>query len=86
MAAAAALAVIDTIEKEGLLANATEVGAVLQDGLADPRVTEIRGEGLLIGLDLTEPVAGKATAAALARASSSTTAPRTGSGSRRRWC
>ncbi|MBY9076295.1 acetylornithine transaminase [Nocardioides sp. WL0053] len=67
VAAAAALAVIDTIEKEGLLANATEVGAVLQDGLADPRVTEIRGEGLLIGLDLTEPVAGKATAAALAK-------------------
>ena len=64
--AAAALAVLDTIEKEGLLENATEVGQHLRDGLlADDRVTEVRGSGLLIGLDLTEPASAEVFAAAL---------------------
>lgn len=53
VACAAALAVVRTIESEGLLAHVTAVGQQLRDGLvADPRVTEVRGEGLLIGLDL----------------------------------
>jgi len=64
VAAAAALAVIDTIEKDGLLEHATEVGAALRGALADPRVTEVRGEGLLIGLDLDRPVAPAVVAAA----------------------
>lgn len=67
VSAAAALAVIDTIEKEGLLENAREVGAQLRSGLADSRVTEIRGHGLLIGLDLSEPIAKQVSAAALDR-------------------
>ena len=54
VAAAAALTVIATIESDGLLDNAVKVGEVLQEGLADPRVTEIRGRGLWIGLDLDE--------------------------------
>ena len=65
VAAAAALAVIGTIEKDGLLENATEVGELLRAGLADPRVTEIRGRGLLIGLDLDADVAPRVAAAAL---------------------
>ena len=66
VAAAAALAVLDTIEKDGLLANATEIGQRLRDGLAkDDRVTEVRGSGLLIGLDLTESVSAEVFAAAL---------------------
>jgi acetylornithine/N-succinyldiaminopimelate aminotransferase len=65
VAAAAALAVIDTIEEEGLLEHARRVGAALAAGLREPRVTEVRQAGLLIGLDLAEPVAAKATAAAL---------------------
>ena len=65
VAAAAALAVIDTVEKENLLAHVQAVGAVLADGLRDPRVGEIRQAGLLIGIDLTAPVAAKVTAAAL---------------------
>jgi acetylornithine aminotransferase len=65
VAAAAALAVIDTIEHDGLLAHAREVGARLAAGLRDPRVSEVRQAGLLIGIDLTEPVAAKVTAAAL---------------------
>lgn len=65
VAAAAALAVIDTIEKDDLLGNAQRVGGHLAEKLRDPRVSEIRQVGLLIGLDLTAPVAAKATAVAL---------------------
>jgi acetylornithine aminotransferase len=65
VAAAAALAVIDTIEKDGLLEHVQKVGAVLAEGLEDDRVTGIRQAGLLIGLDLAAPVAEKAVAAAL---------------------
>jgi acetylornithine aminotransferase len=57
VAAAAALAVIATIEADGLLDNATKVGELLRDGVADPRVTEVRGRGLLVGLDLDAEVA-----------------------------
>jgi acetylornithine aminotransferase len=54
VACAAALAVIRTIEEDGLLEHVTVLGQKLRDGLAaDPRVTEVRGEGLLIGLDLS---------------------------------
>jgi acetylornithine aminotransferase len=65
VAAAAALAVIDTIQADGLLAHVREVGARLATGLRDPRVCEIRQAGLLIGIDLSEPVAARVTAAAL---------------------
>lgn len=67
VAAAAALAVIDTIEKEDLLAHVQRVGALLAEGLADRRVTEVRQAGLLIGLDLDAPVAAKVTDVALAQ-------------------
>jgi acetylornithine/N-succinyldiaminopimelate aminotransferase len=67
VASAAALAVIGTIEKEGLLDNANQVGAKLRTGLSDHRVTDVRGAGLLIGLDLSEPVAAQVTASALER-------------------
>jgi acetylornithine/N-succinyldiaminopimelate aminotransferase len=54
VACAAALAVLDTIENEDLLARARDLGARLRDGLShDPRVTGARGRGLLIGLDVT---------------------------------
>jgi acetylornithine aminotransferase len=64
VATAAALAVIETIEKDDLLGNASVVGERLRAGLADPRVTEVRGEGLLIGLDLSQDRAAEAVAAA----------------------
>jgi acetylornithine/N-succinyldiaminopimelate aminotransferase len=45
--------VLDTIEKDGLLDDVVAVGQQLRAGLAaEPRVTEVRGEGLLIGVDL----------------------------------
>ncbi len=54
VACAAALAVLDTIEAEGLLDHATLLGKTLRDGLGeDPRVLETRGEGLMIGLELS---------------------------------
>ena len=66
VACAAALAVIATIESEALLEHVTVLGQKLRDGLAaDPRVTEVRGEGLLIGLDLSSDASADVTAAAL---------------------
>jgi len=68
VACAAALAVLDTIERDGLLDHADALGQRLRDGLADDdRVTEVRGRGLFVGLDLSEPVSVRVAAAALAR-------------------
>jgi acetylornithine/N-succinyldiaminopimelate aminotransferase len=47
---------IDTIKEEGLLANALRVGEVIRSGL--PRadgVVEVRGMGLMIGVELARP-------------------------------
>jgi acetylornithine/N-succinyldiaminopimelate aminotransferase len=66
VACAAALAVLDTIEKEGLLDHAAALGKRLRDRLAtDARVTEVRGRGLLVGLDLSEPRSAEVVTAAL---------------------
>jgi acetylornithine/N-succinyldiaminopimelate aminotransferase len=65
VACAAALAVIRTIEDDDLLEHVTVLGQKLRDGLAaDPRVTEVRGEGLLIGLDLSADASAGVVAAA----------------------
>jgi acetylornithine/N-succinyldiaminopimelate aminotransferase len=53
---AAALAVIDTIEADGLLANVTKVGTRLRDGIATishPLLAGVRGSGLWLALELT---------------------------------
>lgn len=64
---AAALAVIETIESDGLLAQAAQVGAQLRGGLANHRlVTDVSGKGLLIGIGLNGDVAAQVHAAALA--------------------
>jgi acetylornithine aminotransferase len=68
VACAAALAVLDVIEKDGLLDRVTVVGERLRAGLAaDPRVTEVRGRGLLIGVDLVDERSAEVAAAALSR-------------------
>ena len=67
VACAAALAVIDTIEKDGLLANATKVGAHLAAGIeaiGHPMVTSVRGTGLWLAFTLP----GKAATAVAATA------------------
>ena len=67
VACAAALAVLDTIDGDGLLDQVAARGKTLRDALdQDDRVTSTRGEGLLIGLDLTVDAPG-VVAAALAR-------------------
>jgi acetylornithine aminotransferase len=65
--AAAALAVLDTVEHEQLLDQVRVVGRRLRDGLgalAHPAVAELRGAGLLLALVFHEPVAGGGVAAA----------------------
>ena len=68
IACAAGLAVLDTIEKDGLLANATDMGKAMQDGIrtiGHPLVKEVRGIGLLIAIELTQPRAAEFERAAL---------------------
>jgi acetylornithine aminotransferase len=58
ISAAAALAVLDTIASEDLLANATERGAQFRAGLEPVEgVVGVRGAGLLLGVVLAEPIA-----------------------------
>ncbi|MGO4236895.1 acetylornithine transaminase [Pseudarthrobacter sp. YAF2] len=58
VATAAALATLHALESQNVLANATAVGEHLRSALAAiPGVTEVRGEGLLIGFDLDADVA-----------------------------
>jgi acetylornithine aminotransferase len=53
VACAAALAVLDTIVADGLLERATALGERLRAGVGtDPRVTAVRGRGLLVGIDV----------------------------------
>jgi acetylornithine aminotransferase len=64
---AAALAVLDTIERDGLLESVRRVGARLASGLAavdSPLVQGVRGSGLWLALVLTRPVAAEVEAAA----------------------
>ncbi|BBH18369.1 acetylornithine aminotransferase [Nocardioides baekrokdamisoli] len=63
-ACAVALAVITTIEEQGLLDHVASIGAALTNALAaDPRVSEISGRGLLVGATVSVD-AGKVVAAA----------------------
>ncbi|MHC6231341.1 acetylornithine transaminase [Arthrobacter sp. MMS24-T111] len=66
VATAAALATLHALESQDVLANATAVGAHLRSALAAvPGVTEVRGEGLLVGFDLDADVAPAVVQAAL---------------------
>lgn len=67
VATAAALAVIETIEKHDLLEHVRVVGETLRDRLAShPLVQDVTGRGLLMGVVLTEPIAAQVQRAALA--------------------
>jgi 4-aminobutyrate aminotransferase-like enzyme/Ser/Thr protein kinase RdoA (MazF antagonist) len=70
VACTAALAVLDVIAAEGLLENAARTGAYLRQGLAGlaerhPVIGDVRGEGLLVGVELADEA--RAPAAGLAR-------------------
>ncbi len=71
VACAAALAVLDTIEGEGLVANAATRGAELTAGLGrlmaeDERIGDVRGPGLMVGVEFVTDRATKAPDGALA--------------------
>jgi acetylornithine/N-succinyldiaminopimelate aminotransferase len=55
LACAAALAVLEVIEAEGLMQNAERIGNYLMDELKKiPQLQNIRGKGLMIGFDVPE--------------------------------
>ncbi|QGN57060.1 acetylornithine transaminase [Nostocoides sp. HKS02] len=67
LAASAGLAVIDTIEEQGLLAHTASVGQHFADAvsaLGHPEVTGVRGAGLLRAVTLAHPVAAQVAVAA----------------------
>jgi acetylornithine/N-succinyldiaminopimelate aminotransferase len=60
LACSAALAVVDTLERETLYHRATAIGDIIMQGLNDElagleHVKEIRGHGCMIGIELTKP-------------------------------
>jgi len=64
---AAALAVLDTIERDGLLDHVTKMSAVIRErvlAIGSPLVDHVRGRGLLLGVGLTVPLAAEVEAAA----------------------
>ncbi len=61
LACAAALAVLDVMEEEHLVENAAKIGKFLMEGLDTlhlPHVTDVRGRGLMIGVELDVPCKG----------------------------
>jgi acetylornithine aminotransferase len=67
VACAAALAVLDTIERDGLLERAEALGKTLTagiTGLNHPLIDTVRGTGLMLGIVLTAPVAAAVESAA----------------------
>jgi acetylornithine aminotransferase len=57
LASRAAVATLAIIEEENLMANAVSMGALIRDGIAEglknvPGIREIRGRGLMIGVEL----------------------------------
>jgi acetylornithine aminotransferase len=58
LACAAALAVLEVIESEHLMENAVAVGAQLGAALEGaPGIAEVRGRGLMLGIELNRPAA-----------------------------
>ncbi|NDV68458.1 aspartate aminotransferase family protein [Dysgonomonas sp. 25] len=62
LACAAAIAVLDVMKKEKLVENAATIGAYLMEELKKfPQIKEVRGRGLMIGMEFTEPIKEKRT-------------------------
>ncbi|MEN3541110.1 acetylornithine transaminase [Microbispora sp. ZYX-F-249] len=67
ISSAAALAVLDTIERDGLLGNVAKVGALLSEGISavrHPLLKGVRGRGLWLAAVLTAPKSAQVQAAA----------------------
>ena len=58
LACAAAIAVCDVIAQDNLIENAGKMGKYLMDEIAKlPNIKEVRGKGLMIGIELFEDTA-----------------------------
>lgn len=58
LAMAGALAVLDVLKEEKLIENALKVGEYLKANIpASPRIREVRGRGLMLGIEFNEDVA-----------------------------
>lgn len=73
IAAASALATLNVIEEEGLLQQATDTGEYIMDALAEmevrhPSIGEVRGRGLMIGVEFVENKQTKKRASAVRKA------------------
>jgi len=55
LACAAALAVLNVIERDGLVGHAAEMGDVLRDALLDLGANDVRGLGLMQAFEFAEP-------------------------------
>lgn len=72
IACAAALAVIETIESDGLVDRAREIGKTMLDRLSalqaeDPRIGDVRGRGAMVAVELVQPGTTEPDAALTAR-------------------
>jgi acetylornithine/N-succinyldiaminopimelate aminotransferase len=69
LSAAAGLAVLETLENEGVIEHAAAMGRLLSASLLSlgSPVVETRGKGLMIGVKLSEPIAREAVLKALER-------------------
>ena len=58
LACAASIAVLEVIEQEALIENTLKTGNYLIEQLKSiPQIKEVRGRGLMIGMEFTEPIA-----------------------------
>ena len=60
LAGASVLAMINTVEEEGLLSNVQNVGDIWKREILElehPLISEVRGRGLLLGIGLRNPLA-----------------------------
>ena len=59
LACAAAIAVLEIIEKENLIENAAKIGEYFAEAFKDDKaIKEYRGKGLMIGMELNEEYVG----------------------------
>ncbi|MEL7588527.1 MAG: aminotransferase class III-fold pyridoxal phosphate-dependent enzyme [Prolixibacteraceae bacterium] len=57
LACAAAIAVLDIIDRENLIENAANIGKYLMDTLKTfPQIDSVRGRGLMIGIEFNQPI------------------------------
>ena len=55
---AATVSVLEVMEKDNLVENAGEIGEYIKAGIpSSPRIKDVRGKGLMLGIEFNEEVA-----------------------------